>query len=108
MSFTEENGRADILRLTHAAVEAAELGRWDAVAHYYQERGAILEAMPTPIRGASELLKLDERIRDRVRTAQAVVMSRLGEAAATRQRLQSLHQRLGAQSSAPVTVSMKV
>ncbi len=107
MNSTEENGRADILRLTHAAVEAAGLGRWDAVAHYYRERGAVLEAMPTPVRDASELLKLDEQIRDRVRTVQIVVASLLEEATATRQRLHSLQQRLGVQPSTPVTMSMK-
>ncbi len=101
------NGQADILRLTKTAVEAAELGRWDTVAQCYGERGVILAAMQTPVREADDLLKLDEQIRDRVRTVQAVLVSLLGEATVTRQRLQSLHQRLGRQSSPYVTVSMK-
>lgn len=108
MNSTEENSQLDIIRITKAAAEAAEIGRWDVVAQYYCERAALLSAIQTPIREASGLLKLDEQIRDRVRTAQAVLVSLLDEATAARQRLQRLHQRLGAQLSAPVTVSMKL
>ena len=107
MNSTGVNGQEDILRLTKTAVEAAELGQWDAVAQCYDERGALLAAIQTPVREASDLLKLDEQIRDRVRTVQAVLASLLGEATATRQRLQGLHQRLGGQPSTGVTVSMK-
>lgn len=105
MNPTGEKSQVDILRITKAAVEAAEIGRWDAVARYYRERGALLSTIQTPIREASDLLVLDEQIRDRVRTVQAVLVSLLGEATATRQRLQGLHQRLGVRPSAPVTVS---
>lgn len=108
MSHEGDDHQTDIVRLTKAAAAAAELGRWDAVVQCYRERAALLSAIQTPIREASDLLKLDEQIRDRVRTAQAVLVSLLGEAAATRQRLQGLHQRLEVQASAPVTVSMKV
>lgn len=101
------NGQEDILRLTQTAMEAAELGQWAAVVQCYGERGALLAALQTPLREASDLLKIDEQIRDRVRTVQAVLVSLLGEATATRQRLQGLHQRLGGQPSTPVTVSMK-
>jgi hypothetical protein len=107
MNVMEENSRADIVRLTNVAATAAELGQWDAVAQCYRERDALLTAMRTPVQEASELLALDEQVRDRVRTVQALVVSLLGEAAATRQRLQGLHLRLGVQSSAPATVSMK-
>ena len=108
MNFTGENSRDDIVRLTKAAAEAAELGRWDAVAQCYRERGAILTAVETPIREASDLLELDEQIRDRVRAVQTVLVSLLAEATATKQRLQDIHQRLEMQHSTPVTVSMKV
>jgi hypothetical protein len=107
MNSTVENGRADILRLTNAAAEAAELGRWDVVAQCYRDRGDLLAAMQTQVQEASDLLKLDEQIRDRVHTVQAVLASLMGDAAATKQRLQELHQRLGAQPSARATVSMK-
>jgi hypothetical protein len=63
--------------------------------------------MRIPLLEAGDLLKLDEQIHDRVRTVRAVLVSLLGEAAATKQRLHGLHQRLGGQPSTPVTVSMK-
>ena len=107
MNSTGENCQADIVRLTKAAAGFAELGRWDAVAQCYRERGALLAAIQTPVREASDMLKLDEQIRDRVHVVQAVLVSLLGEATATRQRLQGLHQRLGVLPLALVTVSMK-
>lgn len=107
MNSTGVNGQEDILRLTETAAEAAALGQWDAVAQCYDERGALLATMQTPVQKASHLLKLDEQIRDRVRTVHAVLATLLGEAATTRQRLQGLHQRLGGQPSTVVTVSMK-
>jgi hypothetical protein len=102
-----EDSQADVVRLTQAAAVAAELGQWDSVAQCYLERGALLASLQTPIREASDLLKLDQQIRDRVRAVQAVLVSLLSEATATRHRLRDLHQRLGAQPSAPMTVSMK-
>ncbi len=107
MNCAGENCRADIVRLTKAAAEAAELGRWDAVAQCYRERGVLLAAIQTPVQEANDLLKLDEQIRDRVRVMQAVFVSLLGEATATKHRLQGLHQRLGEQLSTLMTVSMK-
>lgn len=108
MNFPEESGHAALAQVTKAAAEAAETGQWDAVAQYYSERAALLAVIQAPIREASNLLKVDEQIRDRVRTAQAVLVSLLDEATATRQRLQGLHQRLEVPPSAPATVSMKV
>jgi hypothetical protein len=107
VSSTGENSQVDVVRLTRAAAEAAEYGRWDAVAQCYRERGALLSAIQMPVREASDLLKLDEQIRDRVRAVQAVLVSLLSEATTTRQRLQCLHQRLGVQPSVPMSVSMK-
>lgn len=108
MSYpTGDERQADIVRLTKAAVEAAQAGRWDIVIQCYQDRGALLETVQAPVPKADELLKLDEQIRDRVHTVQAVLVSLLGESTAIRQRLQGLQQRLGVQPSAPVTVSMK-
>jgi len=98
---------ADILQLTRMAAEAAELGQWDVVAECYGERGALLATMQTPVREASDLLKLDEQIRDRVHTVQVVLMSLVAEATATGQRLHGLHQRLRGQPSTVGIVSMK-
>ena len=108
MNLTREGGHADIVRLTKAAAKAAEFGRWDAVAQYYHERGALLATMQVSAKEASDLLEIDEQIRARVRTVQVALASLLSAATATRHRLQSLHQRLGVQNSTAVTVSMKV
>ena len=107
MNSATEERQTDIVRLTEAALEAAEQGRWDAVIQCYRDRGALLEAIPAPVRGADDLLKLDETIRERANTVQAVLTSVLGEAMATRQRLQELRHRLGTLSSAPGTVSVE-
>jgi enoyl-CoA hydratase/carnithine racemase len=106
--YTGEERQAEIMRLTKAAVEAAQVGQWDLVMKCYQDRGVLLEAAAAPVSEANDLLKLDEEIRDRLNTAQAVLTALLGEAAATRQRLQGLRRRLGVRSSsAPETVSME-
>jgi hypothetical protein len=107
MSLSRSDRRADLVRLTKAAVEAAERGRWDDVIQCYCERGALLEAMQTPVPEADELLALDAQVRERANTVQAVLASLLGEATATRQRLQGFRQRLGALSSAPEALSME-
>ena len=98
---------SDIVRLTMTAIEAAERGQWDTVMQCYTERGVLLRTTQTSARETEELLRLDKQIHARVHTAQVVLASLLSEATATRQRLQGLHQRLGGQPSAPVTVSMK-
>lgn len=107
MSSRPENDHADIMGLTNAAAHAAELGQWDTVAQCYHERENLLMAIKLSAREARDLMRVDEQIYDRVRTVQTVLMSLLGEATATRQRLQGLHQRLGVQPSTPVTISMK-
>ena len=107
MNSSEENCRADIVRLTKVAAEAAELGRWDVVAQCYRERGDLLVTMQTPIREAGDLLQLDDRIRTRVHVVQGTIACLLDEVTVTKQRLHDLHQRLGVSASTPVTVSRK-
>jgi hypothetical protein len=107
MTSSGERPQADIVRLTKTAAEAAELGRWDAVAQCYRERGALLATMSPPVQEVGDLLDLDRRIRDRVRIVQAVLTSLLREAAETRRRLRGFQQRLGGRPSAPASVSMK-
>jgi hypothetical protein len=107
MSLSESDRRADLMRLTKAAVEAAELGRWDDVIRYYYERGALLEAAQRAVPEADDLLALDAQVRDRANTVQALLASLLGNATTTRQRLQGLRQRLGAPSSAPEALSVE-
>ena len=107
MSTWPVNEHADIMGLTNAAAHAAELGQWDTVAQCYHERENLLMAIKLSAREARDVMRVDEQIYDRVRTVQTVLMSLLGEATATRQRLQGLHQRLGVRPSTPVTISMK-
>jgi len=104
---TRSECQADILRLTKSAVEAAELGRWDAVVQCYRDRGVLFEAMQSPMGEAGDLLKLDEQVRNRAHIVQAVLASLLGDAMATRRRLHGLRQRLGAAASTPKTVSVE-
>jgi hypothetical protein len=107
MNTAPDKRQADIVRLTKSAMAAAESGQWDDVVQYYCERGELLEAMQAPIREAEALLKLDAQIRDRAMTAQALLTSLLGEATATRQRLQGFQQRLGVLSSVPESLSVE-
>jgi hypothetical protein len=107
VSSTGEKCQADIVCLTKAAAEAAELGQWDVVAQYYRERGALLVAMESQVQPMSDVLKLDGQMLDRVSTVQAVLASLMREAAVTRQRLRSLHRKVAVQSADSMTVSMK-
>jgi len=108
MTSRGDERQADIVRLTQTAVQAAQRGQWDVVIQCYSERGALLETLQgTAVRDANELLKLDEQIRDRVHAVQAVLGSLLDEAATTKQRLQSVRQRLGVLASAPETLSLE-
>jgi hypothetical protein len=104
---TGDERETEVVRLTKVAFEAAQAGQWDVVIQCYQDRGALLESAQQPVHKANDLLKLDEQIRDRARTAQVLLVSLLGEAAATKQRLHGLHQRLGGQPSTAGAVSMK-
>lgn len=98
---------SDVVRLTQQAIQAAQQGHWDVVIQCYSERGALLDTLQgAPIRDGDELLKVDEQIRERVQTVQAVLASLLDDATTTRQRLQGLRQRLSMLASAPETLSM--
>jgi hypothetical protein len=60
-----------------------------------------------PVSEAQEVLKLDRYVSDQVQTTQAVLTSLLGQATATRHRLQGLRQRLGVPASAPEAMSVE-
>lgn len=107
MSYpTGKERQADIIRLTKAAVEAAQAGRWDIVIQCYRDRGVLLESVQAPIPETGDILKLDEQVRDRVTTAQAVLASLLGQTTATKLRLQGFRQRFVGLPSAPESVSV--
>jgi hypothetical protein len=107
MNSTSGNHQAEIVRLTQTAVAAARLGQWDVVIQCYRERGVLLESASMPVSEAQEVLKLDSRVRDQVQTTQAVLTSLLGQATATRHRLQGLRQRLSVPASAPEAMSVE-
>ena len=99
--------QAEIVRLTQTAVEAVRLGQWDVVIQCYRERGVLLESAGMLVSEAQEILILDSQVRDQVQTTQAVLTSLLGQATATRHRLQGLRQRLGVPASAPEAMSVE-
>lgn len=107
MTSSGNDHQAEIVQLTQAAVEAAQLGQWDLVIRCYQDRGELLEAAGLPVLYKEELLKLDSQVRDQVQTTQAVLTSLLGDVAATRHRLQGLRQRLGVPAVARESMSVE-
>jgi hypothetical protein len=107
MNSTSGNHQAEIVRLTQTASEAARLGQWDVVIECYRERGVLLESAGMPVSEAQEILTLDSQVRDQVQTIQAVLTSLLGQATATRHRLQGLRQRLAVPATAPEAMSVE-
>jgi hypothetical protein len=105
MSATVNEGRADIVRLTKAAVQAAQLGEWDEVIQRYSERGILLASSEVSLAETDELRKMDEQVRDHANTLQALLVELLHEAHVTKQRLQGLRQGLGLSNSTPESVS---
>lgn len=95
MNAPRPNHASEIERLTKVAVEAARSGRWDIVIQCYRDRGILLETTSGTIDQAEDLLRLDRQVHDHMQTTQALLASLLGEAAATKRRLQGLRQRLG-------------
>jgi hypothetical protein len=98
MASTQDHIRADLFRLTQAAVEAAERGQWELVDEYYRDRGTRLADVRLPVQEASDLLKLDQLVRERVYVAQASLTSLLRDAMAVRRRLKGFRQGMGALS----------
>ncbi len=107
MSPCQHEIQNEIVRLTKAAMEAAERGHWGVVIQCYGERGALLEAVQMPDGDANDLLKLDEQICERVHTAQSVLTALMNDATAIGQRLQGIRQRLAVPSSLPGRLSLE-
>ena len=106
MSTPVSGRQAEIVRLTKAAGEAAQQGRWDQVIQCYSERGLLLAAISDSGLPIDELLRMDEELRDRIHTAQALIEHLLVEAQMTKRQVQGLRQRLAPQPSGPETVSI--
>jgi hypothetical protein len=107
MSASESGSQAEIVRLTKMAHEAAQQGRWDEVIQCYSERGLLLASTPGLTFPTDELLKMDDELRDRIHTAQALLEHLLVEAQMTKRQVQGLRQRLVAKPSGPETVSIE-
>jgi hypothetical protein len=106
MSIPKSGSQAEIVRLTKAAGEAAQQGRWDEVIQCYSERGLLLASTSDSTLPTDELLSMDDELRDRIHTAQALLEHLLVEAQMTKRQVQGLRQRLAAQPSGPETVSI--
>lgn len=107
MTSTGIDHQPEILQLTKTAVEAARSGRWDLVSQCYRDRGILLETMRMTVDHGEELLALDRQVRDQVLAAQALLTSLLGDAAATKHRLQELRHRLGVPMPASDGISVE-
>ncbi|HMS85432.1 MAG TPA: hypothetical protein PKD12_17455 [Nitrospira sp.] len=105
---TPENGRqAEIVRLTKAAGEAAQQGRWDQVLQSYSERGLLLASTSDSVLPTDELLRMDDELRDRIHIAQTLLEHLLAEAQTTKRQVQELRRRLAVQPSQPEAVSIE-
>ena len=105
MSAAMRDGRADIVGLTNAAVEAARLGKWDEVIQRYSERGTLLASSEVLPSETDALQKMDEQVRDHANTLQTLLAGLLDEARVTKQRLEGLRHRLGLSTTTPESVS---
>lgn len=107
MSTALSGSQAEIVRLTMAAGEAAQQGRWDQVIQCYSERGALLASVTGATLPTDDLLRMDDELRDRIHTAQALLENLLAEARMTKRQVQGLRQRLALQPSRPEAVSIE-
>ncbi len=107
MRVPESGSQAEIVRLTKAAGEAAQQGRWDEVIQCYSERGLLLASTPASTLPTDELLRMDDELRDRIHTAQILLRNLLAEAQTTKRQVQGLRQRLAVQPSQPEAVSIE-
>ncbi len=90
-------------QLTHKAMEAATLGKWDSVAHFYDRRtnAGSLEGLPRDV--AKKLMHIDQWIITRIRDVQTLIQDQLGEAQQHRRRLEGLRRQWGNQSAVHVS-----
>lgn len=107
MNTTMSERQADIVRLTKAAGAAAQQGRWDDVIQCYSERGILLTSTPFAILPTGELLKMDDELRERIHTVQAVLEVLLAKAQVTKGQMEGLRRRLGVLPSRPESVSIE-
>lgn len=97
----------ELFRLTLAAKDAADQGRWDLVEACYAQRGEQLEWAVLSTSELSRLVRLDEEIVQRIRLAQSALSSAIQETARTCRRLEGLRQGIGALSLDSGTIFLK-
>lgn len=107
MSTPVSERQAEIVRLTKAAGEAAQQGRWDQAIQCYSERGLLLASTFDSVLPTDELLRMDDELRDRIRIAQTLLEHLLAEAQTTKRQVQGLRRRLAVQPSQPEAVSIE-
>ena len=97
----------ELFRLTLAAKDAADQGRWDLVEAYYAQRGEQLEWVVLSTSELGRLVRLDGEIVQRIRFAQSALSSAIQETARTCRRLEGLRQGIGARSLDSGTILLK-
>ena len=97
----------ELFRLTLAAKDAADRGRWDLVEAYYAQRGKQLEWVVLSTSELGRLVRLDGEIVQRIRFAQSALSSAIQVTARTCRRLEGLHQGIGALSLDSGTIFLK-
>ncbi|HEX5545062.1 MAG TPA: hypothetical protein VFX10_06145 [Nitrospira sp.] len=97
----------ELFRLTLAAKDAAEQGRWDLVGACYAQRGEQLEWVVLSTSELDRLVRLDGEIVQRIRLAQLALSSAIQETARTCRRLDWLRQGIGAPSLDSRTILLK-
>ncbi len=98
---------AELFRLTLAAKEAADQGRWDLVEAYYAQRGEQLEWVALSTSELGRIVRLDGAIVQRIRFAQSALSSAIQETAKTCRRLEGLRRGIGALSLDSGTIFLK-
>ncbi|MDC8447843.1 MAG: hypothetical protein LV473_05765 [Nitrospira sp.] len=86
----------ELFRLTLAAKDAADQGRWDLVEAYYAQRGEQLEWVVLSTSELGRLVRLDGEIVQRIRFAQSALSSAIQETTRTYRRLEGLRRGIGA------------
>lgn len=97
----------ELFRLTLAAKDAADQGRWDLVEACYAQRGEQLGWGVLSTSELSRLVRLDEEIVQRIRLAQSALSSAIQETARTCRRLEGLRQGIGALPLGSGTIFLK-
>ncbi|MEW6248557.1 MAG: hypothetical protein AB1555_17885 [Nitrospirota bacterium] len=98
----------EVEALTRLALEAAEMGRWDAVLQSYEKREALLAGADMSVSLARRLHAIDCAIHEKVRVALVALGAALGEIAAARRRMSGLERQLASRWNGSILMSHRV